>query len=149
MDAPSLTAAVRRELLAHPEVTEADHRFGGVVFHAGGHEIGHLHGERIADLPFPAHIRDELLATGRLSPDHLTPDSVWVSRRVNGPEDVPEIVALFRISYEHVAALPPPVTSREEPRETPRGADRQRSAGWRGVLALRPRPGLGRRGRRG
>lgn len=147
MDAPSLSAAVRRELLAHPGVTEADHRFGGVVFHAGGHEIGHLHGERIADLPLPPHIRDELLASGRLSPHHLVPDSTWVSWRVNGPADVGEIVALFRISYEH-AASQPPASSAEENRETPPGVDPQRNAAWRNLLALRPRPLLGRRGRR-
>lgn len=146
MNAPSLTAAVRRELLAHPGVTEADHRFGGVVFHAGGHEIGHLHGERTADLPLPPHIRDELLASGRLSPQHLVPDSTWVSWRVNGPEDIGEIVALFRISYEHAAAQPALASSREENQETP---GRQRSAAWRNVLALRPRPSLRRRSRRG
>jgi len=40
METPSLTAAVRRELLTHPEVTEAAHRFGGIVFHLGGREPG-------------------------------------------------------------------------------------------------------------
>lgn len=146
MDALLLTSAVRRELLAHPEVTEADHRFGGVVFHARGHEIGHLHGERIADLPFPSHIRDELLASGRLSPDHIVPDSTWVSRRVEGPEDVAEIVELFRISYEHAAAQPARADSLEEIR--PDG-ERQRIPAWRDVLGLRPRGSLRRGSRRG
>ncbi len=144
MEALSLTAAVRRELLARPEVTEAEHRFGGVVFHVRGHEIGHLHGERTADLPFPPHIRDELLASGHLSPDHVVPDSTWVSRRVNGPEDVAEIVELFRASYEHAAAQPPPVSSVVEEPET-----RDQRSTWRDVLASRPRPILRRRSRRG
>lgn len=146
MDALSLTAAVRRELLAHPEVTEAEHRFGGVVFHTGSHEIGHLHGERTADLPFPPHIRDELLASGRLSPDHLTPDSVWVSRRVNGPKDVAQIVELFRVSYEHAAEQAAAASSREADPETPPDVGRRRNATWRDVLALRP---LRRRSRSG
>ncbi len=36
METPSLTAAVRGELLAHLDVTEGAHRFGGIVFHVGG-----------------------------------------------------------------------------------------------------------------
>jgi len=147
MDALSLTAAVRRELLAHPEVTEAEHRFGGVVFHAGGHEIGHLHGERIADLPFPPHIRDELLASDRLSPDHVVPDSTWVSRRVNGPEDVAEIVELFRVSYEHAAAQPARAVTPEESPEPPVGG-RWRNPTWRAGWGLSPRSILRRRSRR-
>jgi hypothetical protein len=148
MDAPSLTAAVRRELLAHPEVTEGTHRFGGIVFYLGRHELGHLHGETIADLPFPPHIRDELVASGRVSPDHVVSDSAWVSRRVDGPADVAEIVELFRISYEHAAAQAALAGSREEHRETVPDADRPPKATWRNVVALPSRRILRRRSRR-
>ena len=103
MDPPSLTTAVRRELLERPGVTEGAHRFGGIVFRLGRRELGHLHGETVADLPFPPHIRNELVASGRVSPGHGDADR-WVSRRVNGPQDVEEIVALFRLSYEHASA---------------------------------------------
>ncbi len=144
MDAPSLTDAVRRELLAHPQVTEGAHRFGGVVFHLGRHELGHLHGETVADLPLPRHIRDELVASGRVSTDHVAPDSAWVSRRVNGPQDVAEIVELFRISYEHAAAL----ADEEEDQEAAPSPDGPRKATWRDVLALPSRPILRRRNRR-
>lgn len=137
MDAPSLTAAVRRELLALPEVTEAAHRFGGVVFHLGRRELGHLHGETVADLPFPPHIRDELLADGRVSPQNVVSDSAWVSRRVNGPEDVASIVELFRLSYEHAAAEAARASTREEEHEEAApDADRQRRATWRDALTL-------------
>lgn len=145
METPSLTAAVRRELLAHPEVTEAPHRFGGVVFHLGRHEIGHLHGETVADLPFPPHIRDELLASGRVSTDHVGSDSVWVSRRVNGPDDVADIVELFRISYAHAASQPAEAGDGEEHDEGSREAGRAR---WRGFLALPSRRTLRRGSRR-
>ena len=148
MDAPSLTAAVRRELLAHPEVTEGPHRFGGIVFHLGRHELGHLHGETTADLPFAPHIRDELLASGRVSPDHVVSDSAWVSRRVERPEDVGEIVELFRISYEHAAAQAALAGRREDEQEAAAGADRPPKATWREVLARPARPILRRRRRR-
>lgn len=125
----SLTDAVRRELLAHPEVTEAAHRFGGVVFHLRGHELGHVHGETVADLPFAPHIRDELLASGRISAEHVEAGSDWVSRRVDGPGDVAAIVELFRISYEHAATLPPRVDVPE-----PDEAGGHERAGWRRAL---------------
>jgi hypothetical protein len=104
MDTPSLTAAVRAELLAHPEVSEGTHRFGGIEFRLGRRELGHLHGETLADLPFPRRVRDELVAAGRAAPHHVLPDSGWVSRRVCGPEDVAAVVELFRMSYERAAA---------------------------------------------
>ncbi len=147
MDAPSLTAAVRRELLAHPEVTEGAHRFGGIVFHLGQHELGHLHGETVADLPFPPHIRDDLVASGLVSPDDVVSDSAWVSRRVNGRQDVAEIVELFRISYEHAAAQAA-LAGDDEDQEPPPNAGRQPKATWREVLTSPSRRIMGRRSRR-
>lgn len=148
METPSLTAAVRRELLAHPEVTEGAHRFGGVVFHLAGHELGHLHGETIADLPFPPHLRDELIATGRVSDDRVVSDSAWVSRRVNGPEDVADIVELFRMSYEHAAAQAARAGDHEEHQQAAPDIGSRRKATWRDVVGLPARPILHRRSRR-
>jgi hypothetical protein len=104
MSTPSLTEAVRRELLAHPDVVEATHRFGGIEFRLGRRELGHLHGDRLADLPFPRRVRDELVGAGRARPHHVLPESGWVSRRVEGPDDVDAVVELFRMSYERAAA---------------------------------------------
>ena len=103
MTSTSLTDAVRA-VLTDPEVTEAPHRFGGLEFRLGRRELGHLHGERLADLPFPRRVRDELVAAGRAEPHHVLPDSGWVSRRVRGPEDVAAVAELFRLSYERATA---------------------------------------------
>jgi len=54
-----------------PEVELGPHRFGGVEFRLGRRELGHLHGDRIADLPFPRRVRDELIAAGRARPHHV------------------------------------------------------------------------------
>jgi hypothetical protein len=134
MDTSSLTAAVRGELLARPGVTEGEHRFGGIVFRLGRRELGHLHGETVADLPFPPHIRDELVASGRAEADHVSRESPWVSRRVNAPEDVAEIVALFRISYEHAAAEAAQAGSEEAEEAAPE--EHGRDATWRDGLSL-------------
>lgn len=136
MEAVSLTDAVRRELLTDPEVTEGSHRFGGVVFHLHGHELGHLHGETVADLPFAPHIRAELLASGRISAEHVVADSDWVSRRVEGPGDVAAIVELFRISYEHAASLPARALGPEDDAEGASGARGGRRPTWRQALGL-------------
>ena len=95
---------ISEEIGALPGVTAAPHRFGGTEYRYGRRELGHLHGEHLADLPFPRRVRDELVAAGRAAPHHVLPDSGWVSRRVRGPEDVAAVVELFRMSYERAAA---------------------------------------------
>jgi hypothetical protein len=92
--------AIRREVASWPGATVAPHRFGGVEFRYGRKELGHLHGDDLADPPFPRRIRDELVAAGRAAVHHVLPDTGWVSRRIAGPEDVADVVALLRMRYE-------------------------------------------------
>ena len=78
----------------------APHRFGGVEFRLGRRELGHLHGDRIADLPFPRRVRDELIAAGRARPHHVLPETGWVTVPVGGPEGADNVIELFRLAYE-------------------------------------------------
>ena len=57
--------AIVREVSAWPGVTTGRHRFGGTEFRYGRRELGHLHGGRVADLPFPLLVRNDLVAAGR------------------------------------------------------------------------------------
>jgi hypothetical protein len=98
----SLREAVEREVSGWPGVEATPHRFGGVEFRVRGHEIGHLHGSRLADLPFPIRMRKELVAEGKAEPHHVLPQTGWVSYYPRGPEDAPAIVELFRLNYEHL-----------------------------------------------
>jgi hypothetical protein len=100
----SVADRIREEVLSWEGVSAHPHRFGGVEFRLGKRELGHLHGDRLADLPFPRRVRDELVAAGRARPHHVLPESGWVSRPIAGPEDVDEVVALFRLSYERAEA---------------------------------------------
>ena len=95
---------IRRELLSWPGVTDAPHRFGGVAFHLGRRELGHLHGDHLADFPFPMRLRDELVRAGRAQPHHVMPDSACVSYRIAGAQDLPGALALFRLAYERAVA---------------------------------------------
>ena len=83
-----------------PGVESAPHRFGGIEFRLGRRELGHLHGDRIADLPFPRRVRDELIAEGRARPHHVLPHSGWITVSIGSSEDADRAVELFRMAYE-------------------------------------------------
>jgi hypothetical protein len=91
-----ITATVR----SWPDVEVGPHRFGGVEFRLGRRELGHLHGDRIADLPFPRRVRDELIAAGRARPHHVLPESGWVTFSIGEPDDVERAIGLFRLAYD-------------------------------------------------
>jgi hypothetical protein len=106
----STATTIEREVGAWPGVTVHPHRFGGVEFRYGRKELVRLHGDRLADLPFPTRVGRELVAAGRARRHHVLPDSGWVSRGIDDPADVPAVVALFRLQYErHVARSADPV----------------------------------------
>jgi hypothetical protein len=44
---------ISKEILSWPGVTSGQHRFGGTEFRVGKREMGHIHGDKLADLPFP------------------------------------------------------------------------------------------------
>jgi hypothetical protein len=94
------SARIEREVASWEGVTVHPHRFGGVEFRLGKRELGHLHGDRLADLPFRRTIRDMLVETGRALPHHVLPESGWVSKPIESDEDTAEVIELFRLSYE-------------------------------------------------
>ena len=98
--AETIHDAIVREVSAWPGVTTGRHRFGGTEFRFGHRELGHLHGSRLADLPFPVRIREELIATGRAEPHHVLPDTGWVSFRIRSSDDAAAAVVLFRLNYD-------------------------------------------------
>jgi len=100
----TIAETIRGEVLSWPGVTSAPHRFGGVEFLLDTRELGHLHGDRLADLPFPRRVRDELVASGRAKPHHVLPETGWVSVGIDGPEDVPRVIELFRMGYDRAVA---------------------------------------------
>jgi hypothetical protein len=100
---PSSSETIRAEVARWPGTSEAPHRFGGVEFNLGKREIGHLHGDRLLDLPFPRRMRDALVAGGRAEPHHVLPQSGWVSFRIKSDDDTDAAVALLRLSYDVIS----------------------------------------------
>lgn len=93
-------ARIRSVVGSWEGVTVEPHRFGGIEFRLGRRELGHIHGDRIADLPFPRRIRDELIADGRARPHHVLPDTGWVTVPLGPPQDLDGVIELFRLAYE-------------------------------------------------
>ena len=98
--ARSRGARIAHEVGSWDGVTVSSHRFGGVEFKVGRRELGHVHGDRLADLPFPIAIRRELVASGRAEPHHILPQSGWVSVWLRHDEDADVAIELFRLNYE-------------------------------------------------
>ncbi len=96
----NIQQAIVRQVLSWPGVTSGRHRFGGVELRYGRRELGHVHGSRLADLPFPLLIRDALVADGKAEPHHIYPESGWVSVFIRNESDVPRVVELFRLNYD-------------------------------------------------
>jgi hypothetical protein len=91
---------IREAVAAWPGVVVQPHRFGGIEFRVDRRELGHLHGSRLADLPFPKRVRDELVAAGRARAHHILPESGWVTYDIRGDQDVQGAIDLFRLNYD-------------------------------------------------
>ena len=95
-----ISGRIEREVSSWDGVTTHAHRFGGVSFRVGRRELGHLHGERWADLAYHRRIRDMLVETGRAQPHHVLPHTSWVSKQIRDEDDLREVIELFRLGYE-------------------------------------------------
>lgn len=99
----NILESIQKQILSWPYVTAKAHKFGGIEFRLNKRELGHIHGHRLVDLPFPMSTRDELVNSGRASPHHVLPQSGWVSYWINkGEKDVPAVIDLFRMRYEQL-----------------------------------------------
>jgi Family of unknown function (DUF5519) len=88
------------DVMSWPGVTAHDHRFGGIEFRVGNRQLGHLHGDRIADIPLRRALRDELVAAGRVRVHRWRPDSGWVTVGIDSEEGRDEAVRLLRAGYD-------------------------------------------------
>lgn len=98
----SISERIQNEVLSWDGTESKPHRFNGIEFRVNGHEIGHLHGDRLADLPFPRRVREELVSEGKAQLHHVLPQTGWVSYRIWGEEDVEGALELFRRNYERL-----------------------------------------------
>ena len=95
---------IKEAVGAWPGVEAVPHRFGGIEYRFGRKELGHVHGDRLVDMPLPRKLHDELIAAGRAQPHHVLPDTGWVSVYMTGPEDAARVIELFRLQYDRYSA---------------------------------------------
>jgi len=95
---------IKEAVGAWPGVESLPHRFGGTEYRYGRKEMGHVHGDRLVDMPLPRKLHDELIAAGRAQPHHVLPETGWVSVWMDGPEDAARVIELFRMQYDRYAA---------------------------------------------
>jgi hypothetical protein len=91
---------IKQELLSWKGVTLHEHNFVTILFYVEGAEMGHLHGDSIADLKFPAKVSKKLVKEGYVSPHNVIPKSGWVSHEIRDNKDVEKVIELFRLQYD-------------------------------------------------
>ena len=52
---------ISKEILSWSGVSTGPHRFGSTEFRIGKREMGHIHGDTLADLPFAMQVRNQLI----------------------------------------------------------------------------------------
>jgi MFS family permease len=107
-----ITENIKHEILSWPGVTSNPYQFGGVEFRVNKRDMGHIHGEKLADLPFPIKLRKEIITSGRALPHIIYPESMWVSYIIHSEEDIPKIIDLFRLQYERLKNKPTIISPR-------------------------------------
>jgi hypothetical protein len=103
MAVPGAGKQIQAALHEWAGVTSGPHRYGGIEYRLGRRELGHVHGDRLVDIPFPKEVRDELVAGGRAEPHHILPDSGWISFYLREAPDVQRAIELLRLSFEIAA----------------------------------------------
>ena len=108
-----LLAAVEREMLTWPGISKV-HMEGGdapggfhvppaTVYNHGRRHLGHIHVTGTVDLSFPRAVCDELVASGKAVP-HPAGLAGTVTTYLATQDDIPNVVALFRLSYDRARA---------------------------------------------
>jgi len=96
---------ITEEVTSWPGVEAGLGRRGEFAFRVGRREIGHLHGDHSAHFNFPRPVWDELKAAGRIVPHPVFPDRQGpAARRIEGDDDVRDVIALLRLNYERASA---------------------------------------------
>ena len=99
-----LLTMVEREVLSWPGVTSEPGRFGATsLLRYGKREIGHIHRDRIADLPVTSEMREDILSKGRARP-HRAGVKGYISYPIEDQEDVSVVLEILGWNYDRAKA---------------------------------------------
>jgi hypothetical protein len=98
---------ITKEVTYWPGVTAGRGRHGELGFTVGRKEIGHLHGDSSAHFFFPKPIWRQLRDQGRIVEHPIFPGREGpAARRIEGDDDIGDVIALLRLNYDRVTARP-------------------------------------------
>jgi hypothetical protein len=93
------------EVTSWPGVEAGHGKRGEFGFKVGRVEIGHLHGDHAAHFFFGKELGSELKAEGRVVDHPVFPGKPGpAARRIDGEEDVRDVIALMRLNYDRLMA---------------------------------------------
>lgn len=94
---------ITAEVTSWPGVEAGPGRRGEDAFSVGGHQLGHLHGDRAAHFSFPKAVWGELFAQGRITHHPVFPGKEGpAARAITTEGDVRDVIALLRLNYDRV-----------------------------------------------
>ena len=101
--AATASERITAEVTAWPGVHAEHGTRGEFAFKLGGRELGHLHGDHVAHFGFPKHVWTELHEQQRIDYHPVFPGRPgFGARRIDGEEDVRDVIALLRLNYDRV-----------------------------------------------
>jgi hypothetical protein len=90
---------------AWPGVEAGYGKRGEWGFYVNSHEVGHLHGDHAAHFAFGKDLGTTLRERGMVVDHPVFPGkSAMAARRIEGQEDVDDVIGLMRINYDRIAA---------------------------------------------
>jgi hypothetical protein len=70
----------------------------------GRHEVGHLHGDRVAHFAFGMALGRRLREQGHVEPHPITDQPTLAARRIDRPGDVEDVLELLGLNYDRLVA---------------------------------------------
>ena len=102
MDGDAVT--IEQEALRWPGVSSAPGRFGAVAFRYEKRESGHIHRDRIADLPVTPEMHEGLLKGGHSRPHRVGAKGYISYLPIRDQEDVSAVIEILGRNYDRTRA---------------------------------------------
>ena len=101
VDLKELFENLKTWVLQLPDVTQADHRFGGSQFQVEGLEFMHHHGPSFLDIRLSKSDQATAPKNGKALPHGFAPQAGWVSIRIEKAEDLEVAKRLIQLAYDN------------------------------------------------
>jgi hypothetical protein len=103
--APTASQQITDEVTSWPGVQAGPGTRGEFAFTVGRRQIGHLHGDHAAHFSFPKQVWAQLFDDGRITRHPVFPGRQGpAARRIEGENDVRDVIELMRLNYDRVVA---------------------------------------------